>query len=205
MYLPDEELNRRCLRQGDIVTGVLFPIIDDELLVLGRIERPVIPHPTLTLLPREHRNRDDCFTAQVKMRVAPGAVLAHCCELELRNGRCLLPSVAFARVLPVKPAILSDTAKMSSLQANKDPRSTEDGGYIDYFYVHPDPRIGGGEWVVDFGQTTSVASTEYDRLTHRKILQLSSAERVKFKIKLAAYSTRLTDEERDLGLENPWR
>jgi hypothetical protein len=42
-------------------------------------------------------------------------------------------------------------------------------------------------------------------LLSRKILQLLDRERVKFKIKLAAYLGRLTDEEAAVGLENPWQ
>lgn len=206
MYLK-MPFEARYLRQGDILAAVTFPIIDNELVVLGQIDHAAGAHPThprINTLPREHRNQQDCFTGQTKMRLAPAAVISHCCELELRSGKCLLPSIAVARVMPVKRAILNDADKMASLKGNRDPRDPSSPGYRDYFYLEPDQKLGPGEWVVDFSQIASVAATEYQRLVQQKILQLTDRERVKFKIKLAAYLCRLTDEEQDQRLENPW-
>jgi hypothetical protein len=90
------------------------------------------------------------------------------------------------------------------LRANKDPRNSEDSGYIDYFHLPAHEGIGGVEWAVDFSQIVFLPGVEYQYLLRRKVLQLLDRERVKFKIKLAAYLSRLTDEEHELGLENPW-
>jgi hypothetical protein len=141
----------------------------------------------------------------MKLRFSPGAVLAHCCELELRNGKCLLPMIPIARLVAVKVSIANDACKIASLRTNKDPRNPEDSGYIDYFYLAAHDRLNDAEWVVDYCQISSVPGTEYVSLLRRKVLQLSDRERVKFKIKLAAFiGSRLTDEELALGLENPW-
>ena len=207
MYTPDSQVDRKCLRQGDILTAVPFPIIDIGSAVLGRIDAEAgfqIPHPKIPTIPREHRNQDDCFTMQVATRLAPCTVIAHCCELELRNGKCLLPMISVARILPVKVSISRDTEKLASLRANKDPRSSEDPGYLDYFYLEPHKSIGGIECVVDFSQIAPVPGTEYQNLLRRKALQLLDRERVKFKIKLAAFLARLTDEEVAADLVNPW-
>lgn len=59
--------------------------------------------------------------------------------------------------------------------------------------------------MVDFSQISSIPGSEYSNLISRKVLQLLDSERVKFKIKLAAYVGRLTDEEATAGLENPWQ
>jgi hypothetical protein len=210
MYVGPTEIDTECLRQGDILEAVPFPILDAELGVLGRVDhqesRPDLPYPRIVTIPREHRNRTDCVTAQMKLRFSPGAVLAHCCELELRNGKCLLPMIPIARLIAVKVSIANDAAKIASLRMNKDPRNPEDPGYIDYFYLAADDRLSNVEWVVDYCQISSVPGTEYGALLRRKVLQLSDRERVRFKIKLAAFiGGRLTDEELDLGLENPWR
>jgi hypothetical protein len=175
--------------------------------VLGKIDQEVdiqIPHPKIVAIAREHRSKEDCLTMQVKARLCPGAVIAHCCELELRNEKCLLPMIAAARLVPVKPSIIKDSEKLLSLRANKDPRNGEDSGFLDYFYLPPHEVIGGVECVVDFSQITSLPGTEYQFLLRRKVLQLLDREQVKFKIKLAVYLGRLTDEEHELGLENPW-
>src|SRR5947209_7729901 len=81
-----------------------------EFSLLGKIDEEVEVQtvPKLVAVAREHRNSKDCLTAQLKMRLAPGAVLAHCCELELRNGKCLLPAIPIARLIPVKPGIAVD-------------------------------------------------------------------------------------------------
>lgn len=196
------------LRQGDVLSAVPFPIIDAESVVLGKIdnEAPIdIPHPKIFTLPREHRSQRDCLTMQIKARLAPSAVLSHCCELELRNGKCLLPAISVARIVAIKESISRQTEKITSLRENKDPRNQTDPGYLHYFYLEPAAAIGGLEYVVDFAQITSVPVTEYQTLLQRKVLQLSDAERVKLKIKLAAYWGRLTEEEVTAGLLNPWR
>ncbi len=207
MFVAAAQMDRKCLRQGDILDAVPFPIFEVESAVLGRIDHETgiqIPHPKIVPIPREHRSRRDCVTMQVKTRLAPGAVLAHCCELELRNDKCLLPMIAVARLVPVKPSIINDAAKLLSLRANKNPRNPDDSGFLDYFYLPPDNALGGVEWVVDYSQIASLPGAEYAYLLRRKIAQLLDRERVKFKIKLAVYLGRLTDEEHQLGLENPW-
>lgn len=195
-----------CLRQGDILTAVPFPLVDDELVALGTLDHESLhpPHPVLTTLPREHRGRTDCFTGQVKMRLVPCAVISHCCDLELRHGNVNLLMVTVARLIPVKTSILNDAEKIGSLRANKDPRNAEDPGYIDYFYLEPNAALNNDQLVVDFGQVSALLGSEYNRLLARKVLQLEDRARMKFKVKLAAYFGRMTDEEYALNIENPW-
>ncbi len=208
MYVDPAVMDVDCFRQGDILRAVPFPIIDGEMSVLSRIDYEgdvQTPHPKVLVIPTEHRNTVDCIVAQIKVRLSLGVVLAHCCELELRHGKCLLPAIPIARLVPVKPSISNDEAKIESLRGNKDPRNTNSPGYIDYFYLAAHERLNNKEWVADYCQISSVPGTEYATLLRRKILQLSDRDRVKFKIKLAAYlGSRLTDEELEQGLENPW-
>ena len=207
MYVSSSELDRNCLRQGDILDAIPFPIVDVDAAVLGRIDVSTdiqIPHPKIVTIPREHRAQQDCFTMQVKARLSPGSVLSHCCELELRNGKCLLPMITVARITPVKASTVAHAEKFASLRGNKDPRNPQDAGYLDYFYLQAHESFGAIESVVDFSQVSSIPGSEYSGLINRKVLQLLDRERVKFKIKLAAYLGRLTNEEAAAGLENPW-
>jgi hypothetical protein len=207
MYVPTTDMDRTCLRQGDVLDAIPFPILDYESAILGKIDAQSgvqLPHPRIVVIPREHRAQKDCVTMQIKARLSPGAVVAHCCELELRNEKCLLPMISVARLVPVKTSIIRDAEKLASLRANKDPRNPADSGFIDYFYFAPHKVMGAAEWVADFSQVTSIAGTEYQYLLSRKVVQLANRDRVKFKIKLAAYLGRLTDEEHQLGLEDPW-
>jgi len=205
MYVDAAQTEKDCLRQGDVLDAVPFPIFESESAILGKIDHGSsieLPYPKIVAIPREHRSQKDCVTMQMKTKFAPGAVLAHCCELELRNGKCLLPMIAIARLVPLKASIIKEPEKLASLRSNKDPRTPE--GYLDYFYFSAHERIGGAEWAADFSQIASIPGAEYQYLLHRKVLQLLDRERVKFKIKLAAYLGRLTDEEHELKLENPW-
>jgi len=208
MYVTPAAMEVNCLRQGDIINAIPFPILDSEFSILSKIDYEVrvqTPHPKVVAVPIEHRSSRDCVMALAKTRLCLGAVLAHCCELELRNGKCLLPTIPIARLVPVKPAILNDEAKIASLRGNKDPRNQDNPGYIDYFYLEPHERLNDREWMVDYCQISSVPGTEYPALLRQKVLQLSDRDRVKFKIKLAAFlGSRLTDEELTQGLENPW-
>jgi hypothetical protein len=121
------DLEKNCLRQGDIIEAIPFPIMDVDVAILGKIDADSgiqVPHPRIVTIPREHRAQQDCLTMQVKTRLAPGAVISHCCELELRNGKCLLPMIALARILPVKTSIINHAQKLASLRGNKDPRDS---------------------------------------------------------------------------------
>jgi hypothetical protein len=207
MYVNAAQMEKDCLRQGDILDAIPFPIFESESAMLGKIDHGSgieIPYPKIVVIPREHRSQKDCVTMQMKTRFAPGAVVAHCCELELRNGKCLLPMITIARLVPLKASIVKEPEKLASLRSNKDPRTSEVTGYLDYFYLSAHERIGGAEWVADFSQITSIPGAEYQYLLRRKVLQLSDRERVKFKIKLVAFLGRLTDEEHEQKLENPW-
>jgi hypothetical protein len=204
LYVWDEDIERQCLRQGDILSCMPFPIIDKEIAVLGRLQDMTTPYPGIQTIPREHRKQPEYFTAQIKMRMSFVSIISHCCEIEIRNGKLMVPSVAVARIVPVKKTISSDSQKLASLKANKDPRLTNDPGYMDYFYLEPHPLLADSAWVVDFAQIASFASSELETLLGRKVLQLQDRERVKFKHKLVAYLGRLTDEEEKSGLADPW-
>jgi hypothetical protein len=112
--------------------------------------------------------------------------------------------ITVARIIPAKRSILNDAVKAASLKANKDPRNIDDRGYIDYFYLEPNGAMANAELVVDFGQISALPSSEYGRLLSKKVLQLADRDRLKFKIKLASYFGRLTDDEEASGMENPW-
>src|ERR1035438_9055646 len=115
MYAGASETEKGCLRQGDVLDAIPFPLFDGESVVLGKIDHRAgieIPHPKIVAVPREHRGGQDCITMQVKTRFSPGTVLAHCCELQLRNEKCLLPMISIARVVAVKPSIISDSLKL---------------------------------------------------------------------------------------------
>lgn len=108
-----------------------------------------------------------------------------------------------ARLIPIKKSILADGEKLTSLRLNADPRGAIPG-FIDYFHIASHSRLSGVEWMVDFSQVTSLPNSQFPEILSRKILQMEDLDRVKFKIKLAAYQSRITDEEATAGLKEPW-
>ncbi len=114
-----------------------------------------------------------------------------------------MPTLAVARLIPIPLQLAADAQRLASLRENKDPRNP-DPGYLNFFYLSRHERLDDREWVVDFNQLACIPCSEYPAIMLKKILQMEDRWRVKFKIKLAISLTRLTKEERDAGLENPW-
>jgi hypothetical protein len=205
MFVPAADMT--CLRQGDILDGITFPRLSTaETCVLGRLppepSQPTIPH--LPALTSTHREDPQWLTAQLPVRLSYCAVMSQCCDLEPRNGKIGIPAFALARLIPVPRQIVEDAQRFASLQSNKDPRVGSDPGYVNLFYIPQRPELGAKDWVVDFNQITSIPGKEFPAILRCKKLQMEDEWRVKFKIKLATALARLTHEEREAGLENPW-
>jgi hypothetical protein len=196
-----------CLRQGDILEGIPFPRLSSaEISVLGRMSaeamQPAVPK--LAAVTNVHREDQNWLTAQIPVRLSFCAVITQCCDLELQNGQLRMPAFAVSRLIQIPKNIASDVQRLTSLRTNKDPRVGRDPGYINFFYIPPNPRLENKEWVVDYNQVTCLPGREFPAVLSRKILQMDDSSRVKFKIKLATCLARLTEEERGAGLEDPW-
>ncbi len=210
MYLTRESegFDAASLRQGDILTGIPFPLLDyRSLTLLGAVQEeydygglPVINARTHT-----HRFDREWVTVQMPVRFGLCAVLSNCCDLEPRNGQILARMVTLARLRPVSDDIRRDAARFASLSANKDPRDQEDHGYIDYFYLEPHALLQNRDWNVEYSQCVSIPASDTNILLRKKLLQLDDRTRVKFKIKLAFTLGRTNDDEELAGLENPWQ
>jgi hypothetical protein len=201
-----DDMERDCLRQGDILERIPFPLLaTGSIRVLGKIklEATELPYPSIDAALTPHRDDPNYFTGQLPMRLSFGAVVSHCCELEPRNGKLIGAMFTVARLVPVKQSIMRDSERLESLRANRDPREPIPG-YLDYFYTTPHERLESKEWMVDFSQITSVPNSEFPAVLTQKVLQMDDRTRVKFKIKLATYLGRITDEEAENGLEQPW-
>jgi hypothetical protein len=190
------------LRQGDILNEIPFPLLDlKQINVLGEIQpgSSIKPFPSISTRLHPHREDPHYFWGQVPMRLSFCAVLSNCCEVEPRHGRILQAAFSVARIIQIKNSIQTDPVKLESLRANRDPRITPPG-FMDYFHVEPHLRLGGREWMVDFSQLVSIPNSEFPRILDRKILQMQPQQRIRFKVKLAAYFGRLaSDESLDAG------
>jgi hypothetical protein len=195
------------LRQGDILEGVPFPLMDHEKIqILGSIAQDQDYNNVPPISSKTHQHRDDreWVTAVIPVRFGLCAILSNCCDLEPRNGRVQTLAISLARLRPIPIDIRNNPANFDSLKANKDPRDRENAGYIEYFYLESHPLLQNQDWRVQFNQVVSVPTTEINLLLRKKILQLDDRTRMKFKIKLGFTLMRANDDELEAGLENPW-
>lgn len=207
MYATDG-FDTTSLRQGDILAGVPFPLLEhSKTQVLGAVDGEYDFTGLPAIQPRTHEHRQDLewVTIQVPARFCFCAVISHCCDLELREGRRPAHVVALARLRPVSPDIRGDPARFASLRANRDPRDAETPGYIDLFYLEPHERLQNQDWVVRYGDIVTLPTVDLPLLLRKKVLQLDDRTRVKFKLKLSFALGRVSEDEINAGLENPWQ
>jgi len=209
LYLArdDEDFDGRSLRQGDVLAGIPFPLLEySKLHVLGALapNYNYVGLPVIAARTHEHRRDGDWVTVQVPARFGPCAVLTNCCDLEPRGGRVQVSAITLARLRPISDELRNDPERFASLASNRDPRDPENPGYKDYFYLEPHALLEGRDWNVHFNQVVTVPTSDVDRLLERKLLQLDDRTRVKFKTKLAFSLGRINDDEVNAGLENPW-
>jgi len=195
------------LRQGDILAGVPFPLLDHgRTQVLGGIaqEYDYAGLPTISAKTHSHRNDTAWVTIQVPARFGLCTILSNCCDLELRDGRVQAHTVTLARLRPISDDIRNDPERFASLSANRDPRDAENPGYIDFFYLAPHPLLEGNDWNVHYNQVVTLPTSDLALLLRKKIIQLDDRTRVKFKTKLAYTVGRVNEDEHAAGLANPW-
>ena len=209
MYLVNgaEGFDNTSLRQGDILAGIPFPLMDhSKMHVLGSVAREYDYTALPVIAPRTHEHRADAqwVTLQVPARFCLCTVLSNCCDLEPRGGRVQAHMVTLARLRPVSNDIRNDAERFNSLRANKDPRDPDDPGYIDLFYLEAHAQLNDQDWAVHYNQVVTIPATDIALLLRKKIIQLDDRTRMKFKIKLAFTLGRSNDDEENAGLENPW-
>ena len=196
------------LRQGDILEGVPFPLLDHRTLqLLGNIQTDRDFNAAPEIAPANHKQRDDreWLTAVVPVRFGFCIVLSNCCDLESREGRISSPVFNLARLHPIPDNLRNSSQLFDSLRANKDPRDPNDPGYIDFFYLERHALLQDRDWRVHYNQVTTLPTASIATiLLRRKLLQLDDRTRMKFKIKLGFTLMRVNDDELRLGLENPW-
>jgi hypothetical protein len=196
------------LRQGDILAGVPFPLMDQgEIRVLGEIDQAAdftfVPSITTKLM--KHREDKEWTSAVVPIRFGFCAVVSNCCDLEPHGGRIQGHAILLARLQPIPVDIRRNQANFDSLRANKDPRNKADAGYMDFFYLESHEKLLNQDWRIHFNQIICLPTTDITLLLGRKVLQLDDQTRAKFKIKLGTKFMRLTEEELAAGLDQPWQ
>ncbi|HEY9708247.1 MAG TPA: hypothetical protein V6D48_08590, partial [Oculatellaceae cyanobacterium] len=183
-------LNKAELRQGDIIEGLYYPLINcGTLRILGEAtNQPLSQNEDLSLTAISEKKEGVTFlTAQVKVLRSFVVVLSQCCDLALRNDKLEAPAFVIAPLFEVPYQIKTKSERLSKLQEN----SLEN--FVNLFYIpqnEPLPQ----DYVVDFGRLTSLPRAEFNFTLSKKVLQMTDEARVLFKLKLASHFGRPTQE-----------
>jgi hypothetical protein len=198
------------LRQGDILAGIPFVLLEHaKTHIIARVleDYPFGGPPHLQCHMQNHRDDAEWVLIQALAKYGFCSIISHCCDLEPRaGGRVVTPAINFARLRPVTADIRNNAARFASLRSNADPRNPAGPVYFDRFYLEAHPDLNNTDWIVHYNQIVTIPVTTQDVaiLLAKKVLQLDDRTRAKFKIKLATSLGRLTDEEINAGLANPW-
>ena len=169
MFIPNNELNKTSLKQGDVINGIQ---------ILGALNYGAIN--TLN-----NRTEPIAWQYNAKPCIGPAIILSHSCELAPENG-VKLTSIILAPLRDIETA--SRPEKIDELISSNIVRPDSEISYLKYFYIEPNdllPFARGA--VVDFSKLFSLKKDTYDYLLDKKILQLTDDTRCALSIKHALF------------------
>jgi hypothetical protein len=193
-----EHDNPPSLRQGDVISGVFFPLTrPDSLKYLGTyasgsgtdIElKPFVESPKGSIK-RYVQSISHGF-------VTHATIISQCCDLDRKHPRT---SFSLCRL------ILLERERYQNVEAlvnNIDPWGQENP-HFQFFYLG---QINGleGEYLADFALLMSLGWTDYELILRKKVHQLDDLNRNKFRVKVGAFFGRPTEEDVKAGLANPY-
>jgi hypothetical protein len=198
-----EDYDPTTLRQGDIIVNVPFPLpkIQAKPKFLGTYKQGVGQHVDLAA-DTEQIGRTWWLTAHINVSPSFCAVLSQDCDVAPKQNPPP-PSFVLCRLVPVSDGIKKNNANFERLKANIDPYGNERPFY-QLFYVCSHPRLGGEDYVADYGMAMTVMWRDYDTLLKSKTLEMNDETRAKFRVKAGAYFGRPTEDEISSGLAHPW-
>jgi len=189
-------INRKELRQGDIIEGLYYPFINCESLnLVGTVSDnscSVTETPRLSALAKKESERE-LLTAQIQVSRGFSIIISQCCDLELHNGKLDLPAFVVAPLQPIPYMIRTKQEKLDVFQQNLLEQ------YINLFYIQKVPPLPDA-YHVNFGMIVSIPHKEFNFVMSRKVLQMTDESRVHFKLKLARHFGRPTQDEIDGNL-----
>ncbi|MFY9225594.1 MAG: hypothetical protein WAQ98_23155 [Blastocatellia bacterium] len=188
-----ETFNNIELRQGDIIEGVFFPVMElEKLNILGNPTKTHFSNSSPSLSAISYiKKKTNFFTIQLKAFYGFSIVLSQCCDLAKRDdGKLEVPAFVLAPLVEVPYPILTNLNKLEALQKN------ETTSFVNRFYI-PKNEILPIDFIVDFAVLVSIPREEIDFVLSRKILEMTDESRLKFKAKLGLHFGRLTQEEKE--------
>ena len=195
-----------CLRQGDILANILYPlIVTQDVRFMGVMDANDLENrPPSFRADTPLYRKLPALACQLISRVGYAAIISNCCDIEPENNAIRRThALVLARLVPIPVGIERDAKNLESLKANRNPLNPEGGpGHINRFYIQSHELLEGREWIVDYSQVLSMPSAEFPEILKRKILQMDDDSRIRFKVKLAASFGRFSSEEQASG--HPW-
>jgi hypothetical protein len=173
MFLPDDQIERHALRQGDIVSA---------LHMVGSL------HIEGILVSADAQGRQVSWHVQKAPEYRDAAVLSHSCEIATENG-VKFTSIVMAPIRDLDGATEKD--KIQDLIGSNILVEGVQASFLKYFYLPPNDRLqykNGA--VVDFSKCFSVRKNSYNHLLGKKALQMVPEIRQAFALKLALYFCR---------------
>src|SRR5579863_4938872 len=135
MFLVDADMT--CLRQGDILASMSFPVLRaGKLSYVGKIEPPAPgSEPAFVALPTEDP-RGRLFSIQTPVRIVFAAVISQCCDIAPRRGGKIegQHTIALARLVPLPEKARANEELLLSLRANANPYGV-DAAFLGLFHV----------------------------------------------------------------------
>ena len=198
MFVNEPDMTE--LRQGDVIRDIVFPIARVEKTQF--LANPIgTKDGKLLLEPLEDQSgKRPIFRALVQASLSPCLVLSQCCDVQRTKNP---PPIGF---LLVKLVPITDSMRRSYeiLKANGDPYLEGTHSFIHLFWIGNPDGLSPTEYVADFGQVMLALWKDYDATLARKVLQMDDLTRSKFRVKAGAHFGRVTKEDRDAGLEDPY-
>jgi hypothetical protein len=186
------------LRQGDVISDVLFPLVrvDKPTVFLGTYSRitgrlePIV----------EETRRTQYQYAQVGATFSLAAVFSQDCDVDNRQEHPP-PAFLLCRVMQIWDSLLRSPG-YASLQENIDPYG-EGRPYYQLYYLGEIPEHD-GVFLADYSQVITVSWADYRHILGRKLSEMDKVARSKFRVKAGAHIGRPSAEEIADGIADPW-
>lgn len=191
------EPNREELRQGDIIQGLYFPMMNCRTMeILGiPLEEEPQQENSLGLSARaERKSGFHLFSAKLLIARGLSIILSQCCDLERRNNNQDAIAMIVAPLRSIGRHIRDNSEKFSNLQSNILTH------FVNQYYI-PQYSPLQSDYMVDFNLMVSIPQGEYNYILSRKVLQMTDEARARFKIKLTHHFGRAFDEHEDKLLQ----
>src|SRR5579884_1499076 len=195
-----------CLRQGDIIENIFFPMpraANTQVLSVyasGTETNVTLAPQQLNFEPiietPEGAKRSYLY-AMVQGFFAYAAVLSQCCDCDRKRPKT---SFVLCRVLLLDEKRFQ---QIDNLRNNVDPYDLSTRPHHQFFYFGNIPGLK-GEYIADYAHVTSIPWADYSPILARKRFQLDDVNRNKFRMKAGAWFGRPPEEDRKLGLADPW-